>query len=1057
MASKFVQYFIKHSVVTNWIMLIICIAGIFALSNLNKRVNPKFIIEEVEIDVPFPGASALEVEEGIVVKIEEALRGMEGIEKIRSTSADNWGSITVEISEGYDMNKAIQDIKNSVNSINSYPTEAEKPIVTQETMWNRAIMFSIYGPDDLLTLKKIVEEFRDDLLSTGKMSNIWWWGIPNREFSIEISPEDLIRYKLTIGDIAQAIRNSSLNLSSGSVLTEQQEILIRTYEKKYEAIDFEGIEVFSSIDGRKILLSDICTIQEQWPENRLYSEYNGRKSVGFNIFYNNNEDVVEIVEIAEEKAEEYRQKYAGLVEFNTFIKETTELEERIQLMSQNGLIGLCMVLILLGIFLNTRLAFWVALGIPISLLGMFFVMWALGITINEMSLFGIILVIGILVDDGIIIGESIYTQWEKHGKKPIRAAIDGTLEVMKPVTISIITTIVAFTPYFFFYGMLGKHVWQIGAVVIISLLFSLVEAMIILPAHIAHSRALIPDNRDTVLVRIRKKLNAFLQWVVQKGYRRFLAFCLEYRFAVSAAVFAIILIIAGLFQGSHVRAQFFPAIEPPYARIQVEMPAGTSAEVANTIRYRLIDKAVDFAKEWEAEGKTYPIENFTSWMNGGVLNIFFVLPSSADRDYSIGEFSEALGDYIGTVPEAENVTVGGWHFGGRPISVRFVSTDYTQLFKAKEMFKDELKKIDGVKDIQDDTPLGNNEFVVQLKPKGKALGFTVRDLTTQLRQGFYGQEVMRLQRSRDELKVWVRFTKDDRVSISQIENLKIRTPTGDYVPFKEVATYRIDRGLRRIRHEDGQRSVTVFADLDFTKNDQAVVLKELEASVIPSVLSSVEGVTREVGGQSEYVDKMVNSIKFSMAIALFVMFTILMFLLKSYMQTLLIMSLIPIGVIGAILGHFVMGIPVSILSFLGIVALAGIIVNDSVVLVYKYNTLLSAGTDVKEALLEAGLARFRPIVLTTITTAAGLAPIILLRSEQGQFLVPMAVSVAAGLIFGTFITLLILPSALFIINDTRVFSKKVSAWIKRFLGFRGEQRIKSRTELEPSYQRELRG
>ena len=414
-------------------------------------------------------------------------------------------------------------------------------------------------------------------------------------------------------------------------------------------------------------------------------------------------------------------------------------------------------------------------------------------------------------------------------------------------------------------------------------------------------------------------------------------------------------------------------------------------------------------------------------------------------------------DVLDLGPEAENVSVGGWHFGGRPISVRFVSTDYTQLFKAKELFKNELKKIDGVKDIQDDTPLGNNEFIVELKPKGKALGFTARDLTTQLRQGFYGQEVMRLQRSRDELKVWVRFTKEDRVSISQIENLKIRTPTGEYVPFKEVATYRIERGIRRIRHEDGQRSVRVFADLDFAKNDQAVVLQELEASVIPSVLSSVEGVTRELGGQSEYVDKMVNSIKFSMAIALFVMFTILMFLLKSYLQTMLIMSLIPIGVIGAILGHFVMGIPVSILSFLGIVALAGIIVNDSVVLVYKYNNLLSAGTDVKDALLEAGLSRFRPIVLTTITTAAGLAPIIFLRSEQGQFLVPMAVSVAAGLIFGTFITLLILPSVLYIISDTRMLLRKISAQIKRFSGFKGEYKRKSRTELEPAYQRGFKG
>jgi multidrug efflux pump subunit AcrB len=1040
MVSNFVQYFIKHSVVTNWIMIIICLAGVFALINLQKRINPKFELEEVDIQVPFPGASALEVEEGIVVKIEEALRGMEGIEKIRSTSADNWGSLNVEISEGFDMNKAIQDIKNAVNSINSYPTEAEKPVVAQETMWNRAIMVSIYGPDDLFTLKKIVEEFRDDLYRTGKMSNIWWWGIPEREFSIEISPDDLIRYKLTVGDIAGAIRNASLNLSSGSVLTDQEEILIRTYEKKYEAIDFETIEVVSSIDGRKIILRDICTVVEQWPENRLYSEYNGKKSVGFNVFYNNNEDVVEIVETVESKMKEYQEKYAGLVEFKTFIKETTELEERIDLMTQNGMIGLALVLLLLGFFLNIRLAFWVAIGIPISLLGMFFVLWAIGITVNEMSLFGIILVIGILVDDGIIIGESIYSHWEKYGKKPLRAAIDGTLEVIKPVTISIITTMVAFVPYFFFYGMLGKHVWQIAAVVIISLAFSLVEAMIILPAHIAHSRALLAEERDTVLTRARKRLNKFLSWTVNNFYRKLLEFGLRNRLAVSATLFAIVLIIFGLFTGSHVRAQFFPDIEPPYARVQVEMPAGTSAEVANKIRYRIIDKAHDFADEWEKKGNLYPITNFTSWMQGGTLNIFIVLPSSADRDYSISEFSQALGDYIGTVPEAEGVTVGGWQFGGRPISVRFASTDYNQLFKAKELLKQELKQIDGVKDIQDDTPLGNNEFIVELKPKGKALGFTVRDLTTQLRQGFYGQEVMRLQRGRDELKVWVRFTKDDRISISQIENLKVRTPTGEYVPFKEVASFRIERGLRRIRHEDGERSVTVFADLDYSKNDQAVVLNELNANVIPSVLSQVEGVTQQLGGQAEYVDKMVQSIYFSMAIALFVMFTILMFLLKSYMQTLLVMGLIPLGVIGAVLGHLVMGIPVSILSFLGIVALAGIIVNDSVVLIHKYNNLLQAGMDVPQALIEAGIARFRPIVLTTITTVAGLAPIILLRSEQGQFLVPMAVSVAGGIAFGSFITLLLLPSSLYVISDLRVILK----------------RNKSRRELEPAYQQGLK-
>ena len=1038
MNSKLIQYFIKHSIITNWVVLVICLAGIFALFKLEKRINPKMEIDQISIDIPYPGASAVEVEEGIIIKIEEALRGIEGIEKVYSTSQDNYGYLNVRILPGYDMNKAVQDVKNAVNSINSYPTEAEKPIVYQDTQWNRGIMLSIYGPEDLFTLKKIVEEFRDALLKTGKISNVQIWGIPEREFSIEISPENLIRYKLTIEDISQAIRNSNLNISSGSVLTDQEEILIRSYNKKYHASDLRNIEVVSSINGQKIKLADICSVKEQWPENRFYSEYNGRKSVGFNVMYNNNEDVVEVVKTTEAVAKQFEAKYGNLVHFNSFIKETDELQERIDLMSQNGLLGLFLVVVLLGIFLNSRVAFWVALGIPVSLLGMFFILWVLGITINEMSLFGIIMVIGILVDDGIVIGESIYSQWEKHGKAPIRAAIDGTMDVIKPVSISVFTTMVAFIPYFYFYGELGKFVWEIAAVVIISLAFSLIEALIILPAHLAHSKALHVNTRDSNLfVRIRQSIDKALEVFLYKIYKKFLAFSLRNRWAVSAGVLAIILLIVGLFQGSHVRAQFFPDLEPPYARIQVEMPAGTSAEVANKIRYKMINKSLKFAKDWDnpEKGELNPIQNYTSWMSGGTINIFFVLPSSGERGYSIGEFSDALSEYIGNVPEAENVTVGGWTFGGSPISVRFQSSDYSQLLKAKDLLKDELKKIDGVKDIRDDTPLGNNEFIVTLKPKGKALGFTLRDLTTQLRQGFYGQEVMRLQRGRDEVKVWVRFTKDDRVSISQIENLKMRTSSGDYVPFKEVANYNIQRSLRRIRHENGERSVTVYANLDYSKNDLAVILGDLNSTVIPKILSQVDGVSRSYGGQSEEVDKMIGSMTYSMAIAMLVIFTILMFLLKSYLQTILIMSLIPLGVIGAILGHFIMGIPVSILSFLGIVALAGIIINDSVVLMDRFNNLIKNGEDIFEALLDAGVTRFRPIVLTTVTTAAGLAPIIFLRSEQGQFLAPMAVSVAFGLIFGTVITLLILPSALYVLSDIRVLFHK----------------NKNRNELEPAY------
>jgi multidrug efflux pump subunit AcrB len=493
-----------------------------------------------------------------------------------------------------------------------------------------------------------------------------------------------------------------------------------------------------------------------------------------------------------------------------------------------------------------------------------------------------------------------------------------------------------------------------------------------------------------------------------------------------------------MFKGQHVRAQFFPEIEPPYARMQAEVPAGTSAEVADNIRSYLIERALTFADEWDHPGKgeVSPIQNYTSWMGGSTINVFLVLPSAAVREYQVGEFSDALAEYIGEVPQAENVIVGGFHFGGTPIAVRFQSSDYQQLLAAKDLLKSELRGIAGVKDIRDDTPLGNNEFVVTLKPKGLALGFSVRDLTTQLRQGFYGDEVMRLQKGRDEVKVWARFPKEERVSIAQIENLEVRTPTGEYVSFKEVAEYRIERGLRRIRHDDGLRAATVYADLDYSQNELNVVLAEVNGEVVPRVLSQVEGVQRAVGtGQQAEVQKMVGSMTYTMTLALVVMFTILLFLLKSPTQTLLIMGLIPMGVIGAVFGHFVTGIPVSILSFLGIVALAGIIINDSVVLVDRYNKFIASGKDVGKALHEAAMSRFRPIVLTTITTAGGLAPIILMRSEQGQFLKPMAVSVAFGLIFGTLLTLLLLPSALYVVSDLRaLFHRK-----------------KSRNELEPAY------
>ncbi|MCJ7802785.1 MAG: efflux RND transporter permease subunit, partial [Candidatus Marinimicrobia bacterium] len=721
------------------------------------------------------------------------------------------------------------------------------------------------------------------------------------------------RFKLTINDISSAVRNSNLTISSGSVLTAQEEILIRTYGKKYQSQEFEDIEIISGIDGTKIRLVDICTVKEQWPENRFYSEFNGKRSVSFNVMYNNNEDVVEIVEITERIAKEYNEKYAGLITFETFIKETDDLEERMQLLIQNGLIGLALIMILLSIFLNMRMAFWVALSIPISFLGMFFVIWILGISINEMSLFGMILVVGILVDDGIIIGESIFYQAEK-GKSKFNATIDGTLDVIKPVAIAILTTIVAFVPYFYFYGELGDYIWQIAAIVIVSLCFSLLEAVIILPGHLEHSKALNMakngnTNQKSTFYRFRRKFDAVLKKISDGFYSRFLKFCLKHRWSVTAATLSIVLLIIGMFQGAHIRAQFFPELEFPYARIAIEMPAGASEVIADGVRNEVIEKALAYGKIMEDEDGVNPIENYMSWGGRGDINILLDLIPATQRDWAVNDFLSDLSDYIGTIPEAENVNIRTGSFGGSPIGVRFLSTDYTQLLLAKNLLKEELQKIDGIKDIRDDTPLGNNEFIVTLKPRAEALGFNLRDVTSQLRQGFFGQEVMRMQRGRDELRIWVRFSKENRVSISQIENLRIRTPKGDYIPFKELATFKIERGIETIRRENRQRSVRVSANMDFTKNNLQIVLEELNSTVIPRVLSQVDGVTETSGGQSEYTVKMIDSIKFSMTFALIAIFTILVFLLKSYIQSWLILSLIPLGVIGAILGHYFMGIP----------------------------------------------------------------------------------------------------------------------------------------------------
>ncbi|MBF9014701.1 MULTISPECIES: efflux RND transporter permease subunit [unclassified Oceanispirochaeta] len=1009
---KLVNFFVNNSLLTNWLMILIFAAGTFGLINLQKRIWPKIEFDYISVELSWYGASAMEVEDGLVLPLEERLRGVEGVVQVTSTARDGGAWFGLETSPWHPMDKTLDKVRQVVETT-SLPDDAEKPVVYQETEWNRVMLLFLYGPDDLSLLEDVAEEFREDLIRSGQVTQINTWGFPGEQIILEPAPSTLERYSLSLDDIDRAVRASSLNLSAGSVLTSSEQIQIRTYEKKTTIPELENIAVKNLDNGRILLLKDICEIRRGRAENALYTRANGQDAIGFQIMYGNTEDVIAISKMVDLKLAEYSEKYKDQVTFQTYIRDVDELHERLGTLTKSGLGGLLLVLLVLGLFLNTRISFWVALGIPISFLGLIFIEWVMKITINEMSLFGMIMIIGILVDDGIVIGESIYDHWHRLGKPRAQAAVDGTMDVLAPVLISIATTIVAFAPYFFIYGEMGKYTSQIGLVVIISLLFSLVEAIILLPAHLAHSKAMTEEAR--IPGKFRARLQSWQDYLINRIYAPFLDFSLAHKGVILSLLAGSLMISVGAVAGNHIEATFFPDIEAPYVYAELSFPSGTTADVVNETRRELEEFAMEFGKSWADENGAYDnaIVDYLSWGNNTQLWVYLILQDNKIRDFSVNEFSLALARELPENSVLESAFIGNdAMFGGDPVYIRFLGKNDEDLRAAADLFKERLKTIEGVKDIRDDTPLGQKEFLIHLNNRGKALGLTTADVSNQVRMGFYGNEIMSIQEGRNEVPLIVRYPQKDRASLSDVENLQIITPAGSMVPFKEVADFSLRRSQRRIRRENGYRALSVMAGIDAEKAELNVVMKEINEVILPDILAQVEGVTLSQGGQAEMVNKMIKSMAFSMAMALLIMFTLLLFQMKSWGQALLVLSLIPLGFLGAVYGHIIMGKPISFISFLGSVALGGIIVNDSVVLIDCFNKKLRAGIPRAIAIREAALQRFRPIIMTTLTTSIGLTPLIFQKSVGGQMLVPIGISIAWGLLFGTFLTLAVLPVVL---------------------------------------------
>ena len=975
----------------------------------------------VNISVAYPGASPREMEEGIVLKIEDNIRGLIGVDRFISTSSENSASITVEILKGYNVDVVVADIKNAVDKVSSFPAGMEPPVIAKSIFSTEAISFVISGKDvSLLSLKNLAREIETDLISIEGISQVEVSGYPAEEIEIAVNEEKLKAYNLTFQEVAQAVSSTNILVTGGSIKTSQEEYLIRVNNRAYHGAEFDFIVVKADESGRKIRLGDIATIQDKWSETPDRSYFNGSPSIRLQVNTTNSEDLISVAGNTCNYIDDFNASHTN-VQLNITRDASITILQRTKLLMKNAGCGLFLVLFFLAIFLKPRLAFWVAFGLPISFLGMFIFVSYLGVTINVLSLFGMIIVIGILVDDGIVITENIYHHYEK-GKSRVRAAIDGTMEVMPAITSAIITTLIAFSTFFFLDGRIGEFFREVAIIVILTLGISLIEAFTILPAHIAHSKALISRQKS---YWFNKYGDMFMDWMRDKLYGPYLNFFLKNKllgFAISITLF---LLTFGSISGGIIRFTFFPRIASDRVTITLKMPQGTNERITESIITDIERVAREVNREFTAKqtGNRQVIQNIIKKIGPGTANaslLLNLLPGE-DRDFPSFEISTAINDKVGPVYGAESVEFGsGSNYGGKPVSVSLVSNSAGELKEAKEFLKDVLKKNPLLKDISDNDPAGIKEIKVSLNGNAHAMGFQLNDVINQIRSGFFGFEVQRFQRGRDEIKVQVRYEKDERSALKYLDDMRIVSPEGVRVPFNEVANYFIERGRISINHLNGKREIRVDADLKTPDTSASEIMSDLQTELLPVLHSKYPDVTILFEGQNRETGKTADSAKRVLPVIVFLIFIVIAFTFRSFSQPLLLMLMIPFSLIGVAWGHWIHGFSINILSFLGIIALIGIVVNDGLVLIGKFNGYLKEGMEYNQALFAAGKSRFRAIFLTSITTVAGLAPLILETSRQAQFLIPMAISIAYGIIMSTVLTLVMLPIMLSTGNSLKV-------------------------------------
>ena len=1033
-----INWFARNSVAANLLMLFIIGWGLTTLfTRIPLEVFPSFELARVNVSVPFRGATPSEVEEGVTIKVEEVVQDIVGIKQITSTASENSGLVSIEVAKGFDTDKVLDEVKQRVDGISTFSEEVGTPVITVPQRVREVISVVVAGPLPEKELRILASRVRDELEALPNVSSVEVSGARSFELAIEISQASLARYDLTLAGVAQAIENSSLDLAAGAISTAGGEVLLRTRGQAYDVEDFSNIVVLSRPNGTRVTLGDLASITDGFEEGGLTQRYNGQNSIEIDVFRTGLQSAILVADDVKQYLTEAQARMPHGVTLGYWRDRSRTVKARMNTLTKSALQGGFLVIILLTLFLRFWVAAWVFIGVPVSILGGIALMPLLGVSLNLISMFAFILVLGIVVDDAIVTGENIYTHMRKK-KDRVQAAIDGTNEVAVPVTFGVLTTVAAFTPLLLIEGVRGQIFAQIPLIIIPVLLFSIIESKFVLPSHMSHLN-FHKETKPNIFARIQHRIADGFEWCIDRLYQPVLAAALRNRYLVLSLFVGGAIIVFSLVSAGHIRFIFFPRVQSEIARANLEMPAGTPFEVTEAHVQRMTDAVKRMqAKHVDPETNESVIESIlsTAGSSGGSAKgsnlgrVLFEITPPEQRTLNItsrelvAEWRREIGDIAGAKNLSFRAEFGR---GGSPIDVELSGLNFDVLNSASARIKSALAQYPGVIDISDTFEGGKQEIQLNIKPAASQLGVSLSDIASQVRIAYLGSEVQSIQRNRDEVKVFVRYPKEERASIDQLERLSIRTPAGNSVPLDSVASIDAGRGFAQIRRVDRRRTVNVQADVNKAtanvegiKRDLTELAAELEQE-FPDLRISLEGEARE---QRESFGSLTTGLIF----VLMVIYALLAIPFKSYLQPFLVMAVIPFGVVGGVLGHMLMGMSLSVMSYMGMLALIGVVVNDSLVLVDWVNRQRAKGVELFDAVKGAGLARFRAVILTSLTTFFGLIPLIFETSTQAQFLIPMAVSLGYGILFATIVTLILIPVNYLVLEDIkRLFGYSRSA------------------------------